>query len=710
MAAKLKPAQIAAQKALLEREVEEELASKSFPHFVRYMWSVLHPETPLTWGRHMDVVLDAIGRQLSGEKEYQNLLILLPPGFNKSIMASVMRPAWVWLHWPSRSSTYVSCLEDLASRDSRKTRILLQSDRYKRLQARLAVKGRGACPVCGKGEHPLWQFAEDQNVKINFENTMRGSRQCISIESKAIGKRSDDVLFDDVLDAQEVRNATPARLRELLTEVNDQVAYFESTRVNNLRTATRTLIMQPLCEGDPAWVRIREGGWKVIYLPIRFQADSPHRCPEDWRTKDGEWLHAARFSEEEERFNRSKLRDHYETQYEMRWRPKEGAIIKQTWLQRYYSEDAAAIKAIADEVVIAIDSSVKGEESNDPTSMACWAKVGTQKYLVDLVNERMGWLGLKRNARAFIARHPEARIKLVEDKASGSQLCEELKAMGITGVVAHKPGVKSKAVRAKMWAVPALEAGEVLLPRPEFVPWVAGYQSRMASFRENGSDDDDVDTTTMVCRRWEQGATALTLARVQSEPRLRAGSVVRWSQKEPGVRYRMGVWAGFALNANTASWGVVVDGDTGLEVSRVLVSEHGEGAAVVALADEALVWGATVRVAGPVAPRLIRELARRHVKVVREPWLPRQVGEVYGAVERAARDQKVTVRSVELENEAALCEAGELTPAMWALGLAVTGGAEKSVPASAPRLVMLGGRTGTDDAWSRTATFRTNGR
>lgn len=704
---------LAAQKARAERDeaaallARLELAATSFPDFVRTMWPVLHPTTPLVWGRHMDVMAHAIDQQLRGNPEYRNLLLEIPPGFNKSIMASVMRPAWMWLHWASRSSTYVSSMEDLAERDSRRTRLLLQSDEYKALQRHLSATTREKCPVCGQRGHPVWTFSEDQNVKINFENTRRGVRQCIGISSKATGKRGDDILFDDIVDAREVREASAPRLKEILDQADEQAAYFESTRINNLKTATRTLIMQPLCEGDPADRRVKEGGWKVICLPIRFDPEHPERCPEDWRSAPGEWLHPERFAEEEAAFVRRKLGEvDYGTQYEMRRRPKDGGIVQASWLRTEYRDDPAALKEHADEVAIVIDTSVKGGEGNDPTSMACWARYGTQKYIVDLVNERMGWLALKRASKAFIARHPEARVKIIEDKASGSQLAEELKNIGVTGVVLFQPGVKDKMTRFKMWAAPAFEAGEIVLPREEAAPWVRGFKDRLLALRARGTDDDDADTTAMVCKRWQSDGFGLVLPRVNAPPKLQAGFVTRWSQKEPGVRYRMGVWAGFALNGATATWGVVLDGTTGLEVSRVVVDGHGEGAAIVAVADEAAYWGAVVRVTGPAAARLTKEVARRRVSVVREVWTQRRVGEVWGVLDRASRDRLVTIRSPELENDAGAATPDEMSPPLWALGLALTGMAPKSVPVTAPRLVLLNNKGEKDDAWTRTSLIR----
>jgi predicted phage terminase large subunit-like protein len=726
----------AAQRAALQHLAQLELAGTNFYEFVKYMWPVLHPATPLVEGPHLLVVCEAIDHQLRGDPAYQRLMLLIPPGFSKSVLASVMRPAWVWLHWASRSSTYVSCMETLAERDSRKTRLLLQSEEYRALQQHLSGAPPGAppgtgtprapCLVCGQVKHPIWTFAEDQNVKINFENTLRGVRQCIGINSKAIGRRGDDILFDDILDAQEVREASAPRLLEILTSVDDQASYFESTRVNNLRTATITLIMQRLCYGDPAARRIAEGGWKVICLPIQYDADHPNVCPEDWRRTPGEWLHPQRFGPVEAAYVKRKLGDeHYATQYEMRARPKQGNLVKQTWVERYYFETPASIKASADEVVLVIDSAVKGAASNDPVSMACWARIGNRKYLIDLVNERMGWLSLKRRTRAFIDQHPEARVKIIEDKASGSQLAEELKDEGVSGVVLFNPGVKDKMTRFKMWATPDLEAGDVLLPQPEHHPWVRGYQARMVALRPNGSDDDDADTTAMVLHRWASDRTAPTIERVEGHPVLRAGPVVRWQRRDALGAYRMGVWADWSIGTATATWAIVVDHDSGIEVARVAVTESGEGAAVVAVAEEAVYWNAVVRVGSAragMAYRFARELARRKARVAGKDgkylstdgekcvWGPKHALNLWAALERAGREKSIRLRSPDVESDLAAGDMGGVPQAsVAALALASTGAREAPPkPAGGPRLTILRPTSSAGDTWSQTATNRLN--
>src|ERR1044071_1426852 len=75
--------------------VQRELARKSFADFVRLAWPVVEPAYPYIHNWHIDAIaahLEAVTRG-----EIQKLLINIPPGHAKSLLVSVLWPAWVWI-------------------------------------------------------------------------------------------------------------------------------------------------------------------------------------------------------------------------------------------------------------------------------------------------------------------------------------------------------------------------------------------------------------------------------------------------------------------------------------------------------------------------------------------------------------------------------------------------------------------------------------
>ena len=59
--------------------------------------------------------------------EIRKLLINMPPRFGKSVIASVMFPAWLWVQDPRMRMLYTSYVERLSTRDSMATRQLIMS-------------------------------------------------------------------------------------------------------------------------------------------------------------------------------------------------------------------------------------------------------------------------------------------------------------------------------------------------------------------------------------------------------------------------------------------------------------------------------------------------------------------------------------------------------------------------------------------------------
>src|SRR5260370_1329142 len=101
----------------------------------------------------------------------------------------------------------------------------------------------------------------------------------------------------------------------------------------------------------------------------------------------------------------------------------------------------------------------------------------------------MGYGATKAAIKGLIGKWPKAWAKLIEDKANGSAVIEELR-KEFTGVIAVNPegGKESRAASVS----PSLEAGNIFLPD---VPWAQEIVNEGAVF-PNGAHDDDVDAMT----------------------------------------------------------------------------------------------------------------------------------------------------------------------------------------------------------------------
>jgi predicted phage terminase large subunit-like protein len=131
----------------------------------------------------------------------------------------------------------------------------------------------------------------------------------------------------------------------------------------------------------------------------------------------------------------------------------------------------------------------KGTE-NDFSVCTTWGVAADGYYLLHVWRERVEFPELKR-VLASLAEQWKPNAILVEDKASGQSLMQELKLSTTLPLIPVKVD-SDKQTRAQA-VTPLMEAGKVFLP--ESAPWVSDYVEEMACF-PNGVHDDVVDATT----------------------------------------------------------------------------------------------------------------------------------------------------------------------------------------------------------------------
>jgi phage terminase large subunit-like protein len=90
---------------------------------------------------------------------------------------------------------------------------------------------------------------------------------------------------------------------------------------------------------------------------------------------------------------------------------------------------------------------------------------------------------------------------LVEDRASGQSLLQELKSATTLPVLAVK--VDSDKLSRAQAVTPLVEAGKVFVP--EFAPWLGDYIDELAAF-PMGNYDDSVDSTTQALNYFRERA------------------------------------------------------------------------------------------------------------------------------------------------------------------------------------------------------------
>lgn len=493
----------------------EEKAIRHLAEFTRYAWPVVEPGRQLVWNWHLDIICKAKQRQIEGDPDYRRLLICIPPGTMKSLIVSVFAPAWEWLQRPERRKLFLANDKDLTVRDSRKTREIITSDRYARLLGRVERFHGGNA----------WELAHDQNEKTNFENTAKGFRQCRGIDARITGKRGDDIDIDDPIDAKEVLR-DPVRAARKMKEACETIDVTLPSRVNELATARWTLIMQRVHEDDPAGQALKEGDWHVIVLAMEYDPAAQNNHPDDPRVDAGELLFPGMFPADEVARLRRKLGPrHYAAQYQQAPTPAEGALFQRQWMI-HYREHPRQKAGQCQEIALSVDCAFKGSDDADFVTIGIWGRIAYGRFfLLGQIRGQMNYPQTKTAIRGASLEWPQALLKLVERKANGQAIIDDL-GRDIPGIVGYDPKA-SKEARAQVAAL-AFEAGNVELPSPEHCPWVLEYIEELCAF-PMGSHDDQVDQTSQILIRWTVDTTdrsafdarATRAAKPQEQPRVR---------------------------------------------------------------------------------------------------------------------------------------------------------------------------------------------
>jgi len=162
-------------------------------------------------------------------------------------------------------------------------------------------------------------------------------------------------------------------------------------------------------------------------------------------------------------------------------------MVKDTWFRRYEPD---ALPARFDQIIQSWDTANKPTELADYSVCTTWGVKGPQFYLLNVLRKKLAYFDLKRAVHEqHLLFNPS--VILIEDKASGTQLIQELIEAGLSKVTRYKPdGDKIMRLHAQ---TATIENGFVYLPREAH--WLADYLHELTVF-PNGRYDDQVDSTS----------------------------------------------------------------------------------------------------------------------------------------------------------------------------------------------------------------------
>lgn len=410
---------------------------------------------------HHHEIADRLQKVASGE--IKRLMIFMPPRHGKSQLASIFFPAWFLGNEPAKSIIACSYNAELASDFGRKVRNIARSDIFSNV-------------------FPEAELSEDSTAAARW-NTKKGGAYVASGVGGAITGRGCDVLLID----DPVKNREEALSDTTKSAVWD---WYTSTAYTRLTPGGAVvLIMTRWTTDDLAGKLLEEmdnGGdqWDVLKLPAVATEDEEFR-------KEGDALWEGQYTVEQlEGIKKAVSPSDWSSLYQQEPVIEGGAIFKLDWWQYYKGGSHKGIQF--DRVIQSWDTAFKRTSRSD---WSCCMTVGVTKeavYVLDLWRGRVEFPELRKKAMELHKRWNPHGI-LIEDKASGQSLIQELKRNTLMPIIPMK--VDGDKIARAHAAAPMVESGKVFLP--ENTHWLPEFLHEASAFPA-GKHDDQVDTLSQV--------------------------------------------------------------------------------------------------------------------------------------------------------------------------------------------------------------------
>lgn len=435
----------------------------NLPAFAQEMFRTLSPGETLLWNWHLDALCYQLERVVNGS--CRRLLIEVPPRSLKSVLTSVILPAWLLGRDPTRNIITASYSLDLAIKHMNDCRAIMRSDRYRRL-----------FPGVGLGL--------GKDTETEFHTLKRGSRYATSPGGTLTGRGGDLLILDDIMSSADANS--DGRRQSIFDWYSNTLL----SRLNDKQTGAIIVVAQRLHIDDlPGRLR-DQAGWEILSLPAISPVEQivPVGAGRKHIFRAGEVLHPQRESEATLEALRLEMGSRtFSAQYLQQPVPVDGNVIDWGWFVPYDEIPVRSERRVIQSWDIGMTESSTGDWSVCTT----WVKINVYYYLLDITRGRWGFPELLRRV-GELAQQFRADSILIEDKVTGTALIQQLRHQGTNGVplpIACKPQGDKLSRMISETAV--IEAGHVRLPRR--AAWLDDFRHELAQF-PNGRHDDQVDS------------------------------------------------------------------------------------------------------------------------------------------------------------------------------------------------------------------------
>nr|WP_248696635.1 phage terminase large subunit [Providencia rustigianii] len=447
--------------SLFDEEIEREIARRSLHEFIQY----INPE--YITSHFSQTVCDALDRfiikMMNGERPV--IILGAPPQHGKSDIVSRYLPAYIFGKYPDLRIAGLSYGKDLASDMNRDVQRIMMSDEYAALFPLSCLNAKRVVTI----------EVEAKRNSETFEIVGRkGTYISQGVGGPLTGKKVDLGIIDDP-----IKNA-----KEALSPTTKQSVWnwYVSTFKTRLSKNSGEIIMATRWATDDLSGRVIENNKKAIVLEFPAIND------------DGEALVPELHPIDKLLETKAILGDYFwSAMYQQKPKPGDGQIFHEEFARYYLPKD---LPESFDEIIHSWDMTFKDSDGTDYVVGQVWGKKGANAYLLYQIRKRMSFTETLKAVKLLVEKYPQARRKLVEDKANGPAVIDSLKSI-ISGLVPIEPD-GSKIARAHACTA-EWEAGNVWLPHKAIAPWITETVDEITTFPFAGHDDT-VDAMTQALR------------------------------------------------------------------------------------------------------------------------------------------------------------------------------------------------------------------
>ena len=449
--------------ALQQQSVKLHIRDQARDQFMPF---VHHVYDGFVEGRHHRIIAEKLERVARGE--LKRLIVNMPPRHSKSEFASYLMPAWFLGRNPKLKIIQATHNTELAVRFGRKVRDLLATPDYRVV-------------------FPNTNLKADDKAAGRWGTVEGGEYFAAGVGAAMTGRGADLLIIDDPHSEQDALSSTA---------FDHAFEWYSSGPRQRLQPGGAIIVVmtrwgQKDLTGQVLKMQAADSmadQWEVVEFPAILPSDKP-LWPEFWKLDD---LIKVKASLPVGKWN---------AQWQQNPTAAEGAIVKKEWWNVWEKEDIPPVKYI----IQSYDTAFSKKETADFSAITTWGvfrndETGADNViLMDARRGRWNFPELK-GVAAEEYEYWEPDMVIIEAKASGQPLTDELRAAGIP-VMNYTPSKGRDKITRMHTVAPLFEAGMVWAPEQKFADEVI---EECLAF-PHGENDDFVDSMTMALMRFRQG-------------------------------------------------------------------------------------------------------------------------------------------------------------------------------------------------------------